>query len=171
MNHFTHRPSGRSPNPNRARYLHGSVSVVTSTAASASTRVDSRNSVAPTPSLSLVIEIGSRRRTQPAPPHILFDVLFDPDGNSWRRWLELRRDEVRPTVLRAEKPATLAWSSLWPWRPDAVIEFDLQDRGGGTDLRWTLYVDAPSPDDAEIGHMRKRLNQLINADLRFSFGQ
>jgi hypothetical protein len=44
-------------------------------------------------------------------------------------------------------------------------------RHGGTDLRWILYVDKPPPDDAQIGHMRKRLNQLINANLRHAFGQ
>jgi hypothetical protein len=56
--------------------------------------------------------------------------------------------------------------------PDAVIRFDLpQDGGCGTDLRWTLHVDEPVPDDALLGHMRKRLNELINANLRYTFGQ
>jgi hypothetical protein len=27
------------------------------------------------------------------------------------------------------------------------------------------------PDDSELGHLRKRLNQLINADLRYSYGR
>ncbi|MCW2524655.1 MAG: hypothetical protein JWO63_2990 [Frankiales bacterium] len=43
--------------------------------------------------------------------------------------------------------------------------------GDGTLLRWTLSVNDPLPDEALIGHMRKRLNQLINADLRYTFGQ
>jgi hypothetical protein len=41
----------------------------------------------------------------------------------------------------------------------------------GTDLRWTLNVEEPAPADALVGHLRKRLNQLINANLRFTFGQ
>jgi len=32
-------------------------------------------------------------------------------------------------------------------------------------------VDQPIPDDALIGHLRKRVNQLINANLRYTFGQ
>lgn len=66
---------------------------------------------------------------------------------------------------------TVVWSSIWIKRPDAVIEFDLPlDGTGSTDLTWTLLVNEPIPDDALVGHMRKRINQLINADLRYSFG-
>ncbi len=46
-----------------------------------------------------------------------------------------------------------------------------EDGDGGTDLRWTLYVDEPVPDQSLTGHMRKRLNELINANLRYSYGQ
>lgn len=38
-------------------------------------------------------------------------------------------------------------------------------------LCWTIEVDEPRPDDSLIGHLRKRMNVLINADLRYSFGQ
>jgi hypothetical protein len=38
-------------------------------------------------------------------------------------------------------------------------------------LRWRLEVEEPLPDDGLIGHMRKRLNELINANLRYSLGQ
>ena len=58
-------------------------------------------------------------------------------------------------------------------RPDAIVRFDLppDSNGYGTDLRWTLLVDEPTPDASLVGHMRKRINQLINANLRFTFGQ
>ena len=65
----------------------------------------------------------------------------------------------------------MVWSSIWLKRPDAVIRFDLPVGGGGTDLRWTLLTEEPIPDDRLLGHLRKRMNQLINADLRYSFGQ
>jgi hypothetical protein len=32
-------------------------------------------------------------------------------------------------------------------------------------------VSEPVPDEAFIGRMRYRLNQLINAELRYTFGQ
>jgi hypothetical protein len=54
---------------------------------------------------------------------------------------------------------------------DATLRFDLPAGHGGTDLCWTLYVDEPAPDGALIGHMLKRVNQLINANLRHTFGQ
>jgi hypothetical protein len=118
-----------------------------------------------------VLEIGSRMRNQPAPPHAVFEGLVQPDRDPHRPWLHLLDDEQRPTVIRAEPPDLIIWSSLWPRRPDALIRFDLAPAGGGTDLRWTLSVDEPAPDDSLVGHLRKRLNQLVNADLRYTFGQ
>jgi hypothetical protein len=118
-----------------------------------------------------VIEIGRRRRNQPAPPHIVFDALINPDRDPARPWLTLLSDEQRPRVIEADRPGTVIWSSLWKARPDAVIEFDLPGERGGTGLRWTLRVNEPTPDPALIGHLCKRMNQLINANLRYSFGQ
>ena len=119
-----------------------------------------------------MIEIGSRRRNQPAPPHIVFEALTQPDRDPHRRWLELLDDEQRPKVVESEPPARVVWSSIWRKRPDAIVEFDLPtDGGGGTALRWTLRVKEPARDGALVGHMCKRLNQLINANLRYTFGQ
>jgi hypothetical protein len=118
-----------------------------------------------------VIEIGRRTRNQPAPPHIVFAALSNPDEDASRPWLALLDDEQRPHVVHAEPPSLLVWSSLWLKRPDARLRFDLSPSDGGTDLCWTLQVDEPAPDDALVGHLRKRVNQLINADLRYRFGQ
>ena len=81
------------------------------------------------------------------------------------------QDEMPPQIIESDRPAVVVWSSIWAKRPDAVIRFDLPPGGGGTDLRWTLSVQDPIPDEALLGHLRKRMNQLINADLRYSFGQ
>jgi hypothetical protein len=119
-----------------------------------------------------VKEVGRRRRSQPAPPRVVFEALTELDRPGARRWLDLLEDEQPPRLLRTEAPSTVVWSSIWMKRPDAVIEFDLpSDGGSGTDLSWTLLVDVPTPDAALLGHMRKRLNVLINAELRYSFGQ
>ncbi|SCG35563.1 hypothetical protein GA0070613_0190 [Micromonospora inositola] len=75
-------------------------------------------------------------------------------------------------ALHAKRPDFVIWSSIWSRRPDAVVRFDLpSDGGGGTDLRWTPLVAAPLPESSLLGHMSKRLNQLINANLRYTFGQ
>jgi hypothetical protein len=119
-----------------------------------------------------VIEIGSRKRNQPAPPYTVFEALATPNRDPSRPWLILLDDEHPPKVIHSEFPSTLVRSSLWNKRADATVEFTLPDGAqSGTDLRWTLRVEDPPPDDAMIGHMRKRLNQLINANLRYTFGQ
>ncbi|WP_308121076.1 hypothetical protein [Paractinoplanes bogorensis] len=111
-------------------------------------------------------------RSQPAPPHVVFGKLTDPTGDPVRPWLVLMDDEHAPTVLEASEPHSLVWSSLWPKRPDARIRFDLtSDNAGGSRVRWTLLVTEPMPDPSLLGHLRKRLNVLIHANLRFTFGQ
>ena len=54
---------------------------------------------------------------------------------------------------------------------EGLAEFNLADKSGGTDLTWTMFVAEPEPDASLLGHLRKRVNRLINADLRYSFGQ
>jgi hypothetical protein len=119
-----------------------------------------------------MVVIGSRRRNQPAPPHAVRAALLDPDRDPVRPWLHLLDDEHRPVMMQSPDPAHVEWSSLWTTRPDAEIVFELDGDGrSGTDLRWTLSVAEPPPDDALTGHLRKRMNQLVNANLRYSFGQ
>jgi hypothetical protein len=119
----------------------------------------------------IVIEAGSRRRSQPAPPHVVFEALTEPNRDPARRWLLLLKDEQPPQVIAAERPNSVVWSSLWAKRPDAQIRFDLSADGSGARLSWALFVVEPLPDSSNLGHMRKRINELINANLRFTFGQ
>jgi hypothetical protein len=122
--------------------------------------------------LSAALEAGSRKRNQPAPPRIVFRALTDRDPT--RPWLDLLdvTDEQRPRLIAADDPSLAVWSSLWTKRPDAIVRIDLPADSSkhGTDLRWTLLVDEPTPDAALLGHLCKRLNQLINANLRYTFG-
>jgi hypothetical protein len=123
------------------------------------------------PRLPGVLEIGSRARSQPAPPGVVFESLTQPTRPAGRPWLALLDDEHVPDVLEAREPALVVWGSLWDRRPDARVRFDLDGDAGGTLLRWTLLVDEPAPDQALTGHLRKRLNVLVNAELRYSYGQ
>lgn len=125
--------------------------------------------------LDSVIELGSRKRSQPAPPHVVFEALTEPDRDPARPWLDLLDDEQWPHLVEIDKPSLVVWSSLWIKRPDARVRFDLpRERGApgeGTDLHWTLLVAEPAPNADLAGHLRKRLNQLINENLRYTFGQ
>ncbi len=118
-----------------------------------------------------MIEVGARARTQPAPPWALFEALTQPRRQSARAWLGLLDDEVEPAVVEAEHPYLVVWSSLWTERPDARVRFELARDGSGSVLRWVLLVEGPEPEAAVLGHLRKRLNQLINASLRYSLGR
>ena len=118
-----------------------------------------------------MVEVASRQKNQPAPPHIIIEALTQPHRDPTRPWLLLLDEEQEPTVVESG-PDFVVWSSLWPHRPSARIRFDAHSDGGsGTDLAWTLTVEAPEPDASVIGHMRKRINELINGNLRLSFGQ
>lgn len=97
---------------------------------------------------------------------------MEPRRPGTRQWLHLLDDEVDPRVLAAEKPGHAVWSSLWPSRPDDRIQFALTTAAdGGTLLKFTLLASGEAPDQSKTGHLRRRLNQLLFADLRFSYGQ
>ena len=116
------------------------------------------------------VEAGRRRRNLPAPPHVVAESLREPDRDPARPWLHLLRDEQRPRVVEAAE-GLVVWSSPWPAQPEALVRFGLvPDGGGGTDLTWTLLV-AELPDRSRLGHYRKRINELVHRDLRYSYGQ
>jgi hypothetical protein len=97
--------------------------------------------------------------------------LAEPRQAAARPWLDLLDDEVEPTVLEAFAPSLVLWSSLWPSRPDDTIRFDLFESGSETSLRWSLLTVHDLPDASKTGHLRRRLNVLINEKLRVSYGQ
>ena len=101
----------------------------------------------------------------------MFEALIDPYRQPARHWLELLESEIAPEIVRAEEPELVIWSSIWPDRPDAVIRFDIEPVGNSTMLRWTLFLDDPIPPEQRLSACEKRLNTLINANLRFNFGQ
>ncbi|WP_327048766.1 hypothetical protein OG320_13290 [Microbispora sp. NBC_01189] len=118
-----------------------------------------------------MIELGSRERRQPPAAHVVWESLTEPRRPGGRPWLDLRPDEVEPRVLRAVRPELVVWSSLWPERPGDEIRFDIRPAENGCSLRWTLSTPGEFPEPAVVGRLRHRLNVLINARLRFSYGQ
>lgn len=116
-------------------------------------------------------EIGSRARKLPAPPRAVWHSLTEPRRPGARPWLNLLPDEVDPRVLDAEAPSRVVWSSLWPSRPRDEVHLELAAVGTETLLRFTLLTPDDLPDQSKTGHLRRRLNQLLFADLRFSYGQ
>jgi len=125
-----------------------------------------------------MIEIGRRRRSLPAPPHVVWRSLTEPRRPDARPWLRLLDDEVEPVIVEAVAPTRVAWSSIWPSRPHDRIEFDVEPDGDGTALCWTVLTPDTSPEEtpndapdaSKIGHIRYRMNVLINRDLRYSYG-
>ena len=111
-----------------------------------------------------------RRKTQPAPPHIVFGALTHPHAAGARPWLFLYDDEREPRVLQHEGPNLVVWSSIWPDRPTDQIVFTIEGGEYDSTLEWCLQSDDDA-DEAHIRRMRRRLDELINRDLRFSFGQ
>jgi hypothetical protein len=118
-----------------------------------------------------VIEYGNRARNLPAPPSIVWRDLVEPRSGGARPWLRLLSDEVPPRVLDAQIPSRVVWSSLWPTRPDDRIAFELSAKHEGTSLRFRLLAAGDPPDDSKTGHLRKRVNHLLFADLRSTYGQ
>ncbi|MGN6606026.1 MAG: hypothetical protein ACTHMS_03305 [Jatrophihabitans sp.] len=108
----------------------------------------------------------------------MFEALTQPDRDPQRPWLFLLDDEVPPTVVSTIADSRVVWTSIWRRLPDAIIQFDLDAEASGPDagsastrLRWTVWTPHVVADPALVGHIRHRMNRMINADLRATFGQ
>lgn len=115
--------------------------------------------------------MASRAKRLPAPPWAVFDSLVDPDQPGARPWLNLLDDEVEPRVLEAERPHRVLWSSIWLRRPDDQVLLELAAADSDTSVKFTLLTPYEAPDDRTIRHLRYRMNVLLYADLRYSYGQ
>src|SRR3954451_5389198 len=110
-------------------------------------------------------EVATTEKTQPPPPHIVWQTFVDPATTGPRVWLRIGPDERRPKVLESRPTDLVLWSSLWGDRPRDQIRFDISTDGlGGSRLRWTLLTYRSEPDAEQLAQMRHRLNHLINAE-------
>lgn len=111
----------------------------------------------------------SRRRQQPAPPHVVIASLASPSLTNVRAWLTLAGDEADPRTSTAER--TVTWVRFWPSFPDVSVQFQVDDSDdGGSQVRWTL-VGIDDLDEGVVATLAKRVDYLVNDRLRKSFGQ
>jgi hypothetical protein len=117
------------------------------------------------------VEIGRRRSHLDPPPHVVFEGLTQPHRQQTRQWLLLLEDEQEPAILEQDPPHRLVWSSFWPHHPTARVTVELEREldSTGSFLCWSLDVDAPGPDPRAVGHLRQRMNKLLNSHLRDYF--
>lgn len=118
-------------------------------------------------------EAGSRRPNQPALLTSSSGLSPTPDPGPQRPWLLLLDDQVAPRNAGEGRAGFSRVVIDMIKRPNAVIRLGLprDDGGYGTDLRWSLQLVEPFPEDALLGPVCKRLNELINANLRYTVGQ
>lgn len=117
-----------------------------------------------------MVEVGTRSKRLPPPPHVVWESLSQPHRPGARAWLRVDHDQVEPRVLRAEAPRLLVWSSLWPDRPDDIVEIELG--GDGIETRLVFRLLAPEldrPDEATAAYRSRWLSRLFFADLRESY--
>lgn len=100
----------------------------------------------------------------------MWDDLVEAKSTGTRAWLDLLPDEVAPQVLESVRPSRVVWSSLWPDRPKDRVVIEIASSGGESAVTFTLLAAGDPPDDSKTGHVRKRVNHLLWADLRFSYG-
>src|SRR3954465_570451 len=114
--------------------------------------------------------MASRTRRLPAPPSVVWESLTDPHRSRTRPWLSLLPDELEPRVVEAEKPHRVVWTSLWPDRPDDQVHIHLAAAGTETSLRFALLTPDQAPEDTVVRSRRRRVSELLFADLRYSYG-
>ncbi len=116
-------------------------------------------------------ELGRRRQRMPPPAGILWADLAAPRRDGPRVWLSLLDDERWPSVLESVEGERVMWSSPWPHRPADRIVLEVAPDPNGSTLEFVWLAGDPLPTESTIAHIRKRLNVLLFAELRFSYGQ
>ncbi|MDQ6614144.1 MAG: hypothetical protein M3083_05205 [Actinomycetota bacterium] len=115
-------------------------------------------------------ELARRSKTQAPPPWVVSEALRYARRHDSGEWFDTRPGEIIPSVLQYQRPSLVVWSSIWPDQPQLQIRFDIEASGAGSLVTWTL-LGREGLSDAHVQHLRHRLNELINGQLRESFDQ
>lgn len=94
-----------------------------------------------------------------------------PQSPVRRPWLHLLADEVPPVVLESDRPPRVVWSPLWTTWPDSRIAFDYPPAAAERTCDGRRWSSPPASEDQQFRHMRQRIGTLINANLRYKYGQ
>jgi hypothetical protein len=65
----------------------------------------------------------------------------------------------------------VVWSSIWEDEPELRVEFSIEPDRGGSLVLWRLLGHEGQLTPEDVGRRRRRLNQLINGQLRSTFDQ
>ncbi len=118
-----------------------------------------------------MVEVIHRRKSQTPPPWVVWEALTSLEADASSDWLHLADGEIPPTVIAANRPDVVMWSTLWPDHEQVVIALDIVPKGDGSDLTWTILAPPGTIDDTEAKRLRYRMDTLINGKSRRSFGQ
>lgn len=118
-----------------------------------------------------LVDLMHRGKSQAPPPWVIWEALRDPWSMQGREWFDLHQGEIAPTIVEAERPHLVVWTSIWSDHPELRIRFDLVPAGAGSFVTWTLLGLAGALDEDDVGRRRYRLNQLISGRLRDTFDQ
>ena len=116
-------------------------------------------------------ELGRRTRGLPPPPWVVCGSRCPSRAvRAPARGWSLLDDEVEPRILDEQKAGSRGLVVAVAENPDQLIRFELAPEGDGTGL--TVGADLAGRARLErVGHRRFRLNHLLFADLRYSYGQ
>ena len=119
----------------------------------------------------LLTTITGRTRKQPMPTPVLFEALRRPTSGHPRQWLTLQPGEQCPTATAATEPREVVWTTVWPDLTGAVIRFVIETDGPGSQLTWTLEIPDHPVADVRRATLTRRIDELVNRDLRLALGQ
>ena len=105
-----------------------------------------------------------RRSKQDPPPGVLFDAL----GGEQSIWWISVEGEKEPVVLSTDRPLSLTYASPFCWRPNDVVQLNIEPMGQGSLVHLQHFSEDPfhPMETSTIGH---RWGEHIDRDLRERF--
>mgnify|MGYP000175611929 CR=1 FL=1 len=88
-------------------------------------------------------ELGTREKPLPAPAHVVWESLHEPQRPSARAWLHLGRGEVEPRVIEAEAEVPKAIAAAFREGKLGVMDYyNMQNVISDTHMRDAIAGDS-----------------------------